>query len=66
MTNEIIKEMVTEINGWITLAKYEYDEQGFTTWYQRTTDRINGMCRMLNIATGKSVTWDRNGVTIKE
>lgn len=66
MTNEIINKMVEEINGWIKLAYDEFQTNGRSTWYLRTTDRINGMCQMLKIVSGKVIYWDDNGVKMEE
>ena len=62
MTSEIVNKMIEEINNWISMAKAEYQTNGRSNWYQRTTDRINGMVKMLNIATGKEWYFDDNGV----
>lgn len=66
MTNEIINKMVDEINLWIKLANDEDRTCGRTAWYKRTVDRIDGMCSMLTIVTGKVVVWDKNGVNIRD
>ena len=66
MTNEIINKMVEEINGWIKLALDEFQTNGRSTWYLRTSDRINGMCQMLKIASGKVVYWNETGVKMEE
>ena len=62
MTNEIINKMIEEINLWIKLANDEDRTCGRTTWYKRTVDRINGMVKMLTIATEKEWYFDMNGV----
>lgn len=62
MTDEIINKMIEEINGWIELAYEDYNANGRTDWYNRTIDRINGMVKMLSIATGKRYIFDKNGV----
>lgn len=62
MTIEIFNKMIEEINIWISLAKDEYQTNGRSNWYNRTIDRINGMVKMLTIATEKEWYFDWNGV----
>ena len=62
MTNEIINKMIEEINNWVSMANDEYNTNGRSNWYHRTIDRVNGMVKMLNIATEKEWYFDRTGV----
>ena len=62
MTDEIKNRMIEEINVWIELAFDEYNENGRSEWYNRTIDRINGMVKMLSIATSSRWIFDKHGV----
>lgn len=62
MTNEIINKMIEEINYWVSMANDEFKSNGRSNWYYRTIDRVNGMVKMLNIATEKEWYFDRTGV----
>lgn len=62
MTDEIKNKMIEEINGWIKLAYEDYKANGRTVWYNRTIDRINGMVKMLSIATSSRWVYDEHGV----
>lgn len=61
MTNEIINKMIEEINFEIENAVSDY-KRGNNELNNQNYARINGMIRMLVIATGKRYYFDESGL----
>ena len=59
----MLEKMISEINKEIERTKEYYERNGWDNGHEKNLARINGMIKMLEIATGKSYTFDENGLT---
>lgn len=58
----MIEKMINEINKEIERTKEYYERNGWDNAHEKHLAKVNGMITMLEIATGKSYTFDESGL----
>ena len=61
-----INNMIERINEEIKIAAIEFRDFGNSEFYKKEKHYIDGMCSMLEIATGKPIRWNADGVRIED